>query len=370
MRETSSGRPAIRYLRLIDHSFQFEVEPSRGPDPLDELYAAPEFHQASSEPPIRVSLHLGEHARSRPFLQVEDQKLGFAPGVDCRLQAADWAFTRLVDSCSRFLLVHSAALVHRERGVLLVGPPFAGKTTLAVSLVARGLTYYSDDVAPLCREDGTLHPFRRAAGVRLPRGRREYRQLAFDGPHVDGRAVPPPRRLGWVFILGGRTGQPAWGQDSTWSVVLAQGSQQAEDQLRRSRDVSIERRSSFGGGLRFDLAPVPGRNLAEALRRFADAWPMDILYLGPPLRTDEGRSWSEPSVEPLLRTEAAVHLLRHTMNRGEGGQLARQYGAHPHLKAYRELFAALETARCFHLTAGSVEATAGALAAVIQSDHG
>ena len=72
----------------------------------------------------------------------------------------------LMDKVSDFLVVHGAAFSIGDRGFILAGPPTAGKSTLALELGRKGAVFFSDDVAPLNRATGMLHPFPRAIGVR------------------------------------------------------------------------------------------------------------------------------------------------------------------------------------------------------------
>lgn len=122
------------------------------------------------------------------------------PSEDAAFLASEWVFLHLLRESRRFALVHSAAVARHGRGVLVVGPPQAGKTTLAVALSSQGCEYYSDDVAPLGRDDGALHPFRRSAAVRLEEGARDYRLPGLRGAAAQFRP-PPPCPIGWVFLL-------------------------------------------------------------------------------------------------------------------------------------------------------------------------
>jgi len=57
------------------------------------------------------------------------------------------------------LFVHAAVVALKGRGFVLVGTPWAGKSSAAAVLIRHGAAYLSDEVALLDPETGTLHPF-------------------------------------------------------------------------------------------------------------------------------------------------------------------------------------------------------------------
>lgn len=63
---------------------------------------------------------------------------------------------------------HASAVGHRDRAIALVGATGAGKTSLAVQLLARGLEFFTDDVLAVERSTGALraHPGAAIASVR------------------------------------------------------------------------------------------------------------------------------------------------------------------------------------------------------------
>lgn len=64
-----------------------------------------------------------------------------------------------------FLFVHAGCVSWRNRGIVIPGRSYAGKTTLTRALVEAGATYYSDDYAVIDRE-GMIWPFPRRLHVR------------------------------------------------------------------------------------------------------------------------------------------------------------------------------------------------------------
>ena len=62
--------------------------------------------------------------------------------------------------------IHAAALVHRGECVAIAGRTHAGKTTLALALVGRGLGLLSDELALSAPDERTILPYPRGVHVR------------------------------------------------------------------------------------------------------------------------------------------------------------------------------------------------------------
>lgn len=198
----SAGRPrSSSSLRLLDVSFQLEADWSDGLSLLNRLYTSPEFQTPPASNAIRARFHLHDDPGNGCSVEVDGSCIALVVDGEPESAVSEWVFQRFLRESEGFTLVHAAALAHRGRGALVVGGPHAGKTTLAIALAEQGLEYYSDDVAPLSRVDGTLHSFRRAAGVRLAGGVRQYKLPDRPADTAGSPDQPPPCPLGWVFFL-------------------------------------------------------------------------------------------------------------------------------------------------------------------------
>lgn len=62
--------------------------------------------------------------------------------------------------------LHAAVLVRDGRAVVLLGDMWAGKTTIALYLVAHGWRYFSDDLAVIGLADGLVRPVPKPPGVK------------------------------------------------------------------------------------------------------------------------------------------------------------------------------------------------------------
>ncbi len=63
-------------------------------------------------------------------------------------------------------LVHAGVVSRHEKGILLVGDANFGKSTLVLTLLKRGFTFLSDELAAISRVDGKVYPYPRYLGIR------------------------------------------------------------------------------------------------------------------------------------------------------------------------------------------------------------
>jgi hypothetical protein len=350
-------------IRLLDVHLALESEDAEALRALRARYAAPEFGRPTLSAAGEARSAGGKGATAARADKGAGAAVGRRAESGPRMDLEDRMTLRLLEETRNFLLIHAAALAWNGRGVILVGPPFAGKTTLALGLVERGLEFYSDDLAPLLRGGGVLYPYRRAAAVRTEQGGREFHDLWKTG-RGSGQEPPVPCRLGWVFILGepsppGAAVEAAGAGPARWTIIVSPGSEGLERELAACEDLKIAERSAAPHAVRFDLVPAPSGRAAAWLRELIARHSDRVVYAGPcPAEIRAREDWSrEPVLARLTRREAALEILRHTLNRGYGAQLQRLYGTHPHLKAYVDILEALEAAACYRVLPGRLGET-------------
>lgn len=78
----------------------------------------------------------------------------------------NWIVERSLDRAEHFMSLHSAVVVRAGEAIMLVGDPWAGKTTLTLRLVEQHYSYFSDDVAPIRLRDGRVSPFPKPIGIK------------------------------------------------------------------------------------------------------------------------------------------------------------------------------------------------------------
>lgn len=78
----------------------------------------------------------------------------------------NWIVERSLDRAEHFVSLHAAVVVRAGQAILVVGDPWAGKTTLTLRLVEHDWSYFSDDVAPIRLRDGRVSPFPKPIGIK------------------------------------------------------------------------------------------------------------------------------------------------------------------------------------------------------------
>ncbi|CCH72306.1 hypothetical protein BN11_1520019 [Nostocoides australiense Ben110] len=109
-----------------------------------------------------------------------------------------WQVTALVlQNCAPRTPVHAAVVAINGRAVLVAGESYAGKSTLAGWLTARGWEFLTDELALLEEVPGGwhVHPFPRPIGLRHPS---PLDALLGGSPQHDSESLVPASRLGQV----------------------------------------------------------------------------------------------------------------------------------------------------------------------------
>jgi hypothetical protein len=92
---------------------------------------------------------------------------------------ANYAVNRVLRLQKDMLFFHAASVAIEGRGIMIVGPKGAGKTTTSMTLASRGRDFLGDEMAAVQQDTKALFPFRRAASLRAgPRGYRVEEHLA------------------------------------------------------------------------------------------------------------------------------------------------------------------------------------------------
>jgi hypothetical protein len=170
----------------------------------------------------------------------------------------------------RDYFIHAGCVGRRGRALIIAGRSGLGKSTLTSFLVARGMTYLSDEIAPLGRNDGRVAPFPLRLGIR-------------PGPAADlVRAAPGEE----ARVIGGRKKMVDAGD---WGVSVERQALplHAAIFLSRSAGAQVATARKFTGDVRiyvWNLQPefeteLLARTGAQLVERRADSAAMTSLVL-------------------------------------------------------------------------------------------
>jgi hypothetical protein len=152
---------------------------------VDHLYSVTGFPTDSNGRIRKFNLgywNLFRFARSRNFDELLDT-------FESHLQLT------VAEHAPRRIFVHAGVVGWNGRAILIPGLSFSGKTTLVDHLIRRGATYYSDEYAVLDQQ-GRVHPYPRALGLRSTRGQPATKMAAEEmGAQVGSK----PLRIGLVL---------------------------------------------------------------------------------------------------------------------------------------------------------------------------
>ncbi len=271
----------------------------------------------------------------------------------------------LLGRLGRVFVFHAASLAMDGRGVVISGPASFGKTTLAVRLVERGFTFFSDDVTVVDRKSARIVPFRRALNLRVgtrrmlePASLRDLSRakrgevggewsvdpLAWLGP------PPEPCPVSAVFLLRSRTASARLRRFRSLEIRFVDGMRPPIEGLRALRGVSDARKLPEAN----DIASLDVED-PRALERWLEENASLILSVrkvpeGPP--DFEAR----PRLAPIGTFQAAIELGQEMLNRHEGSAIAREFGGREPLIA-AEIAGLLEDSRCYALWTGRLDET-------------
>lgn len=310
----------------------------------------------------RVTAHISAAAGT---FEVNGASVRLVAGALRVPQVYNLLYRTLVRALEGVYLLHAAVVAASGRAWLISGPSGSGKTSLGRALLQRGFGFLSDDLAPLGVDGGQIHPFPRRLGI--------------DPATWQGTAAPPGIRLGDKQFVGAEElGIPVvrdvlppgaivlmnpYDDDGTGRVHmtlgLAGGAATLAARLQAMPGIEVARRGGQDGLEILELELVGSEAIAAAQRE-VDRMDADLLFHSRGYGTTKTYAIT-PSIEPIPVQEAALGLLRETLNREPSSALMRRH-AGKLTAALFELTGLLADVPCYALRPGGIEVTADLLA--------
>lgn len=272
-------------------------------------------------------------------------------------------------SVASHFLIHAGVASRDEKGILLVGDAYYGKSTLSLELTRRGYRFLSDELAAIGRNDGLVHPFPRCLSVRPA----SADQLEFDLPgEIDesfgnhlfdiedlfpgqmGGAVP----IGAVCILGDAAMMPQTPGTSSTRLVhiwVDEPTPAFLTDLGSGKDIAnlVVRERDDHTLITLTTGELDG--IANQVRALCAEHQINLL--GVSTRMGHRPDFSRPPVlEAIQPSQAAIYMLQ----RFRGGRetlLQSTPTGHP-VHLFAELVELISDAACFTLSVGPLHQTA------------
>ncbi|HEY7661175.1 MAG TPA: hypothetical protein VIC58_11320 [Actinomycetota bacterium] len=155
--------PTDRSYRVL--AYEFRIASPRGPGAFLHRMLAP-FEDEVASDAARYDF-AREPSEAKPWVvYLDGECMRRGTTQDPVLEFATWHISnRAIASDHGFFAVHAAAAARGGAGVLLPGPPDAGKSTLVAALTRASFSYLTDEAALVDPVDGLLHPFPRSLGL-------------------------------------------------------------------------------------------------------------------------------------------------------------------------------------------------------------
>jgi len=301
---------------------------------------------------LNVSVILAP-ADKKPYVQNGKDRLS----LDNNPQKVNFAYyyilRQLMQHIKEYFLLHAGVASQSGRTVMIAGPSGAGKTTLIIELLKKGFQYFSDDLCPVARKTGLVHPFPRSLWKVSEKNAKPAQQAFFIRPHKEPyfatdlcyKTANLPEKAGSLFFL--TDGRPA----DNLIRLLIKGPGSLINHLRRLENVKIDKLKN-NDDPQWSVIYPQGQGVTHKIDKVVGEHKdnLNSVFRVDPVLPDYNQA---PELTEISTPEMAFRLMQQMQNMrtlsGQGNN------PRPGLRVI-ELCELLEKVPCFLLKVGRLEA--------------
>ncbi len=264
----------------------------------------------------------------RERLIFADGKVMRAPTFEQMEGHAQVLFTNMIiNRITDYFLVHAGVAAKDGQGVIIVAPSSLGKTSLTLSLTKQGLQFLSDEFAPINRRTGLIEPFPRTLGLRRGAAKLfrdiDFAQLTafknlgsrskflYDVNLLNNASLNPCKFSALVILSPGPEAES--GKCHVMDVALYQPEGRVIKALAETGGielVSVNQETEYPV---YRFSVEKSRTPITCFTRICREYQAEILYYERVYHYTP-KFEAVPTLEPLDKSQAVMHMLKHLMN--------------------------------------------------------
>lgn len=285
----------------------------------------------------------------------------------------------IINHIKNFLLIHAGVVSYNGKGVLIVGPPSFGKTTLTLELVKRGFKFLSDEFCPFHLTERRVYPFPRCISLRRDIGgslkgipqinlgenidfEREKKVL-IDIEEWEKESIGDVVEAKYVFFLKGKEGYQSNNGMQLIDIASIKDDEALLSEMYTISGVEILHMSDKGSYRVYRLNCKRGRDINYRLKEILGKYRENIFFTEF-ITSDVPEFNRNPFFKPLPPSEAVNELFRNITNHSRTSFIMKNFKSSVNL--FYNLGGIVKEMGCYELYVGRLKKMAELIVNIIE----